>query len=50
MHSELLEKDLTIGETITLDIDIFQKGIYTDLEEDKIKIIKEENKKYNGFK
>jgi len=50
MRSELLEKDLSVWETMTLDIDLFKKWIYTDLDDDQIKELKENNKKHNWYK
>ena len=47
MHSELIEKNLAVGETITLDIDLFKRGVYTNLDDDQIKEVKENNKKHN---
>ena len=50
MHSELIEKNLAVGETITLDIDLFKRGVYTNLDDDQIKEVKENNKKHNWYK
>jgi hypothetical protein len=44
MHSELLEKDLSVWETIVIDISVFKKWV--DYNTETI----EHNKKYNWFK